>query len=118
MSAPIGPVGGGPGPDALEALRSGRIREQGERLEAATRLLEGSFYMELFKAMRTTVPEGGALPGGSGQEMFETLLDQSMADAAAARSERGVGRALYEHFVRRMPELAHPAPAPGADPTR
>lgn len=101
MSDAIGGAGAaGPGgatrpADALAALRSGRIQGSEERLRVATSLLEGSFYEELFKAMRDTVPAG---EGGSGRAMFEGLLDRSVAEAAAGRSERGIGAALYRAF--------------------
>ena len=94
MSA-IGPGG----PDTLAALRSGRIQDPAERLRAATRLLEGSFYEELFKVMRGTVPEGGALSGGQGEDIFTGLMDQRVAEAAAMESDRGLGEALYRYFV-------------------
>lgn len=108
--------------DHLAALRDGRIQGEEARLRAATRLLEGTFYQELFKAMRETVPEGGALDGGSGEEMFTSMLDQHVSDAAALRSQRGIGQALYRHFTRSLglgTEEAGPgaaAPSPAHDP--
>ena len=101
MSDGIPPMGGGP-VDLLTALKNGRIEGRAERLRAASQLLEGTFYQEMFKVMRATVPEGGALSGGTGQEMFENLLDQRMADAAAFGSENGVGSALYRYFADAM----------------
>lgn len=92
-------VGGVPR-DPLAALRDGRLHGPEARLRAATRLLEGTFYQELFKAMRATVPEGGGPGGGAGEEIFTGLLDQHVADAAAQRSERGLGEALYRRFAR------------------
>ena len=95
----IGSVGpGGPG-DLLGALRDGRIQGDQARLKAATKLLEGQFYQNLFSAMRETVPEGGITSGGQGEEMFASMMDQHLADAAASRSESGLGSALYRHFV-------------------
>jgi flagellar protein FlgJ len=54
--------------------------------------------------MRETVPQGGAIPGGSGEEMFSGLLDQHIADDAAQRTDRGIGEALYRHFVGLLPD--------------
>jgi len=99
MSNPVSSTGARAGTDPLAALRDGRIQGGEARLKAATRLLEGTFYQELFKAMRETVPEGGALSGGSGQEMFESMMDQHVADSAAASSHGGVGEALYRYFT-------------------
>jgi flagellar protein FlgJ len=84
----------------LGALRDGRIHGERARLQAATRLLEGMFYQEMFKAMRTTVPTEGVTPPSQGEDMFTGLMDQHVADTAAMQSERGLGRALYRQFAR------------------
>lgn len=88
-----------PGTDLLQALRSRRIRGDDERMQAATTLLESSFYQEMFKALRSTVPEDGLTSGGRGEEIFSSLLDQHVAEVAATRSDRGIGRALYRRFT-------------------
>ena len=103
----VGPVAGPKNTDVLADLRSGRIKGEEARLRAATRLLEGFTYQELFKAMRDTIPEGGALPGGAGKEIFEALLDQHVAQAAAMGSERGLGSAMYRHFVKASASARH-----------
>ena len=94
--------GTGPGPrgtDVLTALREGRIEGADNRLRAATRLLQGSFYEELFKAMRGTVPDGGVISGSQGQDIFESLLDQRVAEVASMKAEGGLGDALYRYFT-------------------
>ena len=96
----IAPMRGPSNADLLTQLRDGRITDPDDRLRAATQLLEGTFYQEMFKAMRGTVPEGGAISGGSGEDMFEGLLDQHIADAAAGQSDRGLGSALYRYFAQ------------------
>jgi len=40
-----------------------------------------------------------------------------MADAAAMKSERGLGSALYQFFVRGMSGPAEAAPGPAESPT-
>ena len=92
----LGP--GAPGSDVLAALRDGRIEGADNRLRAATRLLQSSFYEEMFKAMRETVPEGGVVSGGQGQDIFQSLFDQSVAESAAMKAEGGLGEALYRYF--------------------
>ena len=84
----------------LESLRSGKIQGEEARLKAATDALEGTFYQELFKAMRESVPESGLLDGGSGEDAFTAMLDQHLADVQASRSEGGIGQALYQWFTR------------------
>jgi Rod binding domain-containing protein len=83
----------------MDALRHGNIKGDEARLRGATDALEGTFYQELFKAMRESVPESGLLDGGSGEDSFTAMLDQHLADVQAARSERGIGQALYRWFT-------------------
>ena len=100
MSGSIGSVGPGATPTGgLDALKSGRITDRAERLKVVTTLLEASFYEELYKAMRDTVPDGGLVDGGAGEDVFSSLMDQHMAEASAARSVRGLGDALYRQFA-------------------
>ncbi len=100
MCGSIGSVGPGATPTGgLDALRSGRITDRAERLKVVTTLLEASFYEELYKAMRDTVPDGGLVDGGAGEDVFSSLMDQHMAEASAARSVRGLGDALYRQFA-------------------
>ncbi|MFW5830184.1 MAG: rod-binding protein [Planctomycetota bacterium] len=82
----VGPV---QGPATLEALRAGRIEDPDARLRATADLLEGVFYQELFKAMRETVPESG-LTGDNSQEIFSSMMDQHVAESAAARTADGL----------------------------
>jgi flagellar protein FlgJ len=69
--------------------------------------LEGVFIRQLFKAMRETVPEGGALETGAGTEMFRDLMDEHLADEMAGRLRTGVGEAVYRQI--RSGERAAPA---------
>lgn len=103
-------VTGPGGTDVLAALKSGRIKDGDARLRAAAHLLESSFYEELFQAMRSTVPEGGVVSGGSGEDMFQSMMDQNIAEAAAMKSEDGLGSALYRYFVRGTSGVAETAP--------
>ena len=75
-------------------------RAQAERLRATARQLEGVFVEQMFKAMRETVPEGGAMSGGSGEEMFTGMLDQSLAGEVPARWSNGLAEALYRQLQR------------------
>ena len=95
----IGGSGNRQASDLLADLRSGRIAGSDARLRAATTLLEATFYEELFKVMRDTVPDDGVVPSGGGQEMFESLLDQKVAESAAVASDSGLGSALYRFFT-------------------
>ncbi len=74
-------------------------RSQDERLRTAAKEFEGVFLAQLFKEMRATVPTEDE---GQGQEMFTAMLDETLAREAAARSERGLGDALYRQLAARL----------------
>lgn len=106
MTAPIRPatppLAGAAAPDAEEA-----------RLRKVARQMEGSFVLELFKAMRETVPQGqGALPSGSGEDTFTALMDQHLATETPTRWAHGLGDAIY----RQLRAQLHP-PQPPSAPT-
>ena len=102
MSASDGVSGPGirPREGIVDALRSGKIRGDESRLRAATDALEGAFYQELFKAMRSTVPQEGLVDGGGGEDAFNSLMDQHLSEVAASRNQGGIGQALYRFFMR------------------
>jgi flagellar protein FlgJ len=68
------------------------------RLIEAARNLEGVFVAQLFKAMRETVPEGGVISGGAGEDMFTSMLDQHMSDLAPTQWNSDLGAALLKQF--------------------
>ena len=81
------------------------------KLRRATQELEGVFVQELFKAMRETVPEGGIVDGGPGEDMFSSMMDQTISSEAASGWERGLGAALYRQL---KPMLSGDAAAEGS----
>jgi peptidoglycan hydrolase FlgJ len=72
------------------------------RLRTLARQLEGVFVAQLFKAMRESVPRGGLTDGGSGGEMFTAMLDEKVADQAAARMNDHLGEALVRQLAHRL----------------
>jgi flagellar protein FlgJ len=89
------PIAGAPSP-------TGGADAKAERLRGVARDLEGVFVEQLFKAMRETVPDGGVVDGGSGEEMFTGLLDQKMSALAPDQWERGLSDALYRQLRGRV----------------
>ncbi|HEX6039234.1 rod-binding protein [Longimicrobium sp.] len=69
-----------------------------ERLRAASRQLEGVFVQQMFKAMRDSVPGGGIVDGGAGEETFTGLLDEHLAQQTAEGSGHGPGEALFHQL--------------------
>jgi flagellar protein FlgJ len=74
------------------------------KLRQAAHDLEGLFVAELFKAMRETVPEDGILSQAPGQDLFQGMMDDRIAELYAGRSPGGLGEALYRQLSRRLPD--------------
>ena len=102
-AAPL-PLDRGATARALDGAPSADARD---RLRKLAHQLEGVFLNQLFQAMRETVHDesSGADPG---RDMFTSMFDQSMADAAAQRMDRGIGEALYRQLARRLSETHDP----------
>jgi len=64
--------------------------------------LESVFLNQLFQAMRQSVPDGGLGETSPGEEMFTAMLDEQLAQEAAAKWERGIGEELYKQLSRRL----------------
>lgn len=69
------------------------------KLKKAVGDLEGVFVQQLFKAMRDTVPQGdGIVSGGSGEDIFTSLMDQHLAAETPNQWKGGIGEALYRQL--------------------
>lgn len=74
------------------------------KLRKAAHDLEGVFVGELFKAMRATVPDDGVIGEAAGQDLFQGMMDDRVAELYAGRSQGGLGEALYRQLSRRLPD--------------
>lgn len=72
--------------------------------------LEGVFVQQLFKAMRDTVPQQeGIVSGGSGEDIFNSLLDAHLAAETPRHWQGSLGEALYRQ-LRSIAEKSAPVP--------
>ena len=116
MSAPVRPTTGAADLHALlservraRALRAGQddgvaaaSRDVHVELKRLAHELEGVFVNQLFQAMRATVPTSGPLGNDPGEELFTSMLDQSLAQEAARHLDHGIADALYRQLARRL----------------
>jgi Rod binding domain-containing protein len=104
----VTPVGRVPG-----SLAGAPRLDEMARLRKTAKQLEGLFVQQMFSAMRTTVPDDGAVSSGSGEAMFTSMFDQQLGDRFAQQSKHGISDAIVARLKQR---LAATGPAPGADP--
>lgn len=92
----------------IRKLETGAAGLGGEaaRLRETAKQLEAIFVEQLFKAMRETVPEGGMVDGGSGEEIFSGLLDSHLAAQVPAQWNDGLSDALVRQLRGRMQDDA------------
>lgn len=86
------------------------LREQGHAKDAdqrraalrqAAKEFESVFMYQVVKAMRQTVPKGGLVEKGEGEEMFEGMLDEEWARKLAGRGgPASLSEVLYRQLSR------------------
>ena len=70
-----------------------------ESLKKSSQEFETLFVMEMFKAMRKTVPDDGLFEKNSATEMFTEMLDTETAKAATSGKGLGIGEAMYNQMA-------------------
>lgn len=88
--------------DSTAATAAAAVPDRLARLKDSTAKLEGLFVEQMFKAMRETVPQDGIAGGGQGEEIFNSLLDQKLADDVPGQWHRGIADALFKELQGRV----------------
>lgn len=70
-----------------------------EALRESSREFETLFVMEMFKAMRKAVPEGGLFEKSVSTEIFTEMLDMQTARAATEGTGLGIAEAMYNQMA-------------------
>lgn len=112
MTDPISSVRGTPVSTAPGNVGGAASTDPDATLRQAARQLEGVFVQHLFAAMRETVPSGGLVDGGSGEDIFNSMLDNHLADQLAEDWDRGLGAAVYRQLRAAIMNMETPADAP------
>ena len=73
-------------------------RQDAEALRKTCQDFEAVFVQSMFKAMRSTVPDGGLFPKGMAEESFRDLMDQEVAKTSAAQGTLGIAEALFRQL--------------------
>ncbi len=69
-----------------------------KRLQEAGEQFETFFLMEMFKAMRKAVPDGGLFEKSVAKDIFQEMFDMEAAKATAQHQPIGVGDAIYRQM--------------------
>lgn len=90
--------GGTAGERAPSAARAGGSGSVDPRLREATIALEGVFARELVRALRGTVPEGGA-PDAPGGDLYTSLLDDHLAEVLTGDNGLGLSAVMLKQLM-------------------
>lgn len=69
-------------------------------LQEAAEQFEAIFLYQLMEQMRRTVPEGDLLGDRRAERIFQSMLDQEMADNFAQTQSVGLAKMIYEQMSR------------------
>ena len=84
------------GAGSPEEVVSGAGNNRNDIKETASQF-ETLFISQLLKEMKKTIPGGGFLPQGLGSDIYESLIENELADSLA---QRGIG--LADAFERML----------------
>jgi flagellar protein FlgJ len=74
--------------------------ENPEALRRTSQQFEAIFIQQLFKGMRATVPDGKLLENDRSIELYQSLMDQQVAEAMACKQGLGIGEALMRQLKK------------------
>ena len=83
---------------ATHHLQDRKIRDL-ESLKESSREFETMFVMEMYKAMRKAVPEGGLFEKSNATEIFQGMLDLELAKETTKGKGMGIAQAMYEQMA-------------------
>lgn len=70
-----------------------------ESLKESTQEFEALYVMEMYKAMRKAVPEGGLFEKSNAEEIYQDMLDMEMAKEASRGKGLGIAQAMYDQLA-------------------
>ena len=70
-------------------------------LPQAAKAFEAYFIYSLLKEMRKTVPQDGFLGSGAGQEIYQSLFDEALANTMTERGGIGLSDLLIKKFLEK-----------------
>lgn len=70
-----------------------------DSLKESSREFETMFVMEMYKAMRKAVPDGGLFEKSNATEIFQGMLDLELAKESTKGEGMGIAKAMYDQMA-------------------
>jgi flagellar protein FlgJ len=71
-----------------------------KRLMEACEEFESLFTHMLLRSMRRSVPKSGLIDGGTGEEIFQDMLDEKISVETASTGQLGLAKTLFDQLTR------------------
>ena len=78
---------------------AGRKDRDLAELKKSSQEFEALLVMEMLKAMRKAIPEGGLFEKGMAEETFQEMLDMETARATTRAKSLGIADAIYRQMA-------------------
>ena len=91
------------GPRSLQGVQAPAAATDADnrRLQKAASEFESYFISSLLQEMRKSIPQSGLLGGAPGQEIYQSLFDQSLGQALAQKGGLGLAKQIIQHFLKK-----------------
>lgn len=98
--------------DFEKRLKAAAEKGDDAQLKQVCKEFEGIFLNMIYKQMKATVPKSDYLQSDSATELFNSMLDEKLCDAA---SQRGIGLAdmMYKQMAKQYQKHEDPAAVTG-----
>jgi Rod binding domain-containing protein len=97
-------------------LALGKGRSSEEVREAFTQFVGQTFYGQMLKAMRSTVGKPAYFHGGRGEEVFQSQLDQTLAEHMTEASAESFAEPMFRLQFPHLAESAKAAKMQASEP--
>jgi flagellar protein FlgJ len=85
-----------------QRLKSAMDKQDEKELKEVCRNFEQIFLSMMYKQMKSTVPKSELLPGDSGRDVFESMLDDSLMEEASKSGNLGLGEMMYKQLYKKL----------------
>ena len=88
----------------VQRAQAASAHKSGKDLQTTAQEFESLLVYKMLEAMRRTVPKSGLLKSFS-TDMYQSMMDQEMANEVAKKGTIGLGNMLYEQLTKIQDQL-------------
>ncbi|MFZ7102091.1 MAG: rod-binding protein [Peptococcaceae bacterium] len=81
-----------------QILKNAQGTDDKEKLMEACQQFESVFVHKMIAQMRAAIPEGGLIPKGQGEKIFQDMLDEQYAQKISKAGGMGLAKILYDQL--------------------